>query len=381
MIEPLKNTLVIDFSQFLSGPCCTLRLADLGADVIKIEKPISGDICRQLYVSNVIIDGESSLFHAINRNKKSFAADLKSEAGLKAIKKLLLAADVLVHNFRPGVMERLGLGYDEVKLLKPSIIYACISGYGDLGEWAQQPGQDLLLQAVSGLGWLSGNASDGPVPMGASVVDSLAGTYLAQGIMAALFKRNNTKEGSLVQVSMLESSLDFQFEVFTTYLNDGHQLPTRSAQTGANAYLAAPYGIYTTTDGFMALAMAAIDTIASLIDCPALAVYINPADWYTKRDEIKQLLANHLRTNTTDYWLSKLEPADIWCAQVLDYQTLSEHEGYKSIEMEQQIHTACGSVITTTRCPIRINGELLKYNVGAPALGQDNESITTKYQL
>lgn len=375
MIQPLKNKLVIDFSQFLSGPSCTLRLADLGAEVIKIERPLTGDICRQLYVSDVMIDAESSLFHAINRNKKSFVADLKNEIDLTSVKKLIAAADVLVHNFRPGVMKRLGLDYDAVKAIKPSIIYASISGYGEEGELANEPGQDLLLQAVSGLSWLSGNEGDGPVPMGASVVDTLAGTYLAQGILAALFKKNKTGLGSSVQVNMLESSLDFQFEVFTSFLNDGNELPIRSSINAANAYLAAPYGIYTTSDSFIALAMGSIPTIAGLIDCAELLTFTTPAEWFGKRDDIKKILAIHLLNNTTAWWLSKLEPADIWCAEVLNYEGLRNHDGYKILDMEQEITTSAGTVIATTRCPIKINGEVLKYKDGAPALGEHNNLL------
>ena len=381
MIKPLSEILILDFSQFLSGPCCTLRLADLGAEVIKVEKPLEGDICRKLYVSNINIDGSSTLFHAINRNKKSFTVDLKDSVGLAQVKKLLRVADVLVHNFRPGVMERLGLGYDDVKALNPAIVYASISGYGKEGAWANEPGQDLLLQAVSGLAWLSGNSGDGPVPMGVSVVDILAGTYLAQGILAALYKKSITGEGISVEVNMLESALDYQFEVFTCFLNNGNQLPQRSAVNSTNAYLAAPYGIYKTSDGYIAMAMGDIVHIANLIDCEALKKYIDKTEWFTKKDEIKLLLINHFVTNVTAYWLSVLEPADIWCAEVLDYASLQNHEGYKVLDMEQEIETNTGTEMVTTRCPIKINGEVLKYSMGAPELGQHTDDIIQHYSL
>jgi len=151
----LEGTVVLDFSQFLSGPSSGLRLADLGAQVIKIERPGLGDICRQLYVSDVVIEGESTIFHAINRNKVSYAADLKNAADLEKVKQLIAQADVMIHNFRPGVMERIGLNYEVVTAINPSIIYAEISGYGTEGPWSGLPGQDLLLQSVSGLTWLT----------------------------------------------------------------------------------------------------------------------------------------------------------------------------------------------------------------------------------
>ena len=143
----LESILVIDFSQFLSGPSASLRLADMGAQVLKIEKPGKGDICRELYVSDVMIEGESTIFHAINRNKMSYAADLKQPEDLEKIKLLLARADVMIHNFRPGVMERIGLDYETVKAINPGIIYGEINGFGSEGPWKDLPGQDLLLQA------------------------------------------------------------------------------------------------------------------------------------------------------------------------------------------------------------------------------------------
>ena len=147
----LQDIIVVDFSQFLSGPSAGLRLADMGARVIKIERPGTGDICRQLYVSDTRIEGESTIFHAINRNKQSYAADLKNAEDLEKVKKLIRHADVVLHNFRPGVMERIGLDYEKVKQIKPDIVYGEVSGYGNEGPWKDLPGQDLLVQALSGL--------------------------------------------------------------------------------------------------------------------------------------------------------------------------------------------------------------------------------------
>jgi crotonobetainyl-CoA:carnitine CoA-transferase CaiB-like acyl-CoA transferase len=184
----LEDILVIDFSQFLSGPSAGLRLADLGARVIKIERSGTGDICRELYVSDVRLEGESTIFHAINRNKESYALNLKETDDVEKVKSLLKEADVLIHNFRPGVMERLGLDYETVKQIAPSIVYAEINGYGEVGPWKDLPGQDLLLQSVSGLTWLSNNNHTTPTPMGVAVVDILAGGHLVQGILASLYK-------------------------------------------------------------------------------------------------------------------------------------------------------------------------------------------------
>jgi crotonobetainyl-CoA:carnitine CoA-transferase CaiB-like acyl-CoA transferase len=377
----LQDILVIDFSQFLSGPSAALRLADMGAQVIKIEKPVTGDICRQLYVSDVMIEGESTIFHAINRNKQSYAADLKDADDLEKVKQLLAKADVMMHNFRPGVMERLGLDYETVKKINPSIVYAEISGYGNEGPWRDLPGQDLLLQAASGLTWLSNNSDENPTPMGVAVVDIMAGTHIAQGILATLYKRSISGEGALVQVSMFESVLDFQFEVLTCYYNDGKQLPVRSAINSGHAYVAAPYGIYKTKDDYIALAMTDIVRLGALLQCEPLKQFSNSSDWFDKRDEIKKTLAAHLQKETAGYWLTILEKADIWCAPVLNYDKLVKEEGYRVLNMEITVKTSNGLSVKTTRCPIRVDGKLLVSDKGAPLLGEHNDEIDVQFGL
>lgn len=375
----LEDILVIDFSQFLSGPSAGLRLADMGARVIKIEKPGKGDICRELYVSDVKLEGESTIFHAINRNKESYAADLKNADDLEKVKALISQADILIHNFRPGVMERIGLDHETVKTINPSIIYSEINGYGDKGPWKDLPGQDLLLQSVSGLAWLSNNNDTTPTPMGVAVVDILAGAHLVQGILATLYQRAISGDGALVQVSMFESILDFQFEVLTCFYNDGNELPVRSSVNNGHAYIAAPYGIYKTKNGYLALAMGDILLLGELLKCDALKTYTNSDDWFNKRDEIKKILADHLIISTTEKWLAILEPADIWCSKVLDYDALTKEEGYKVLEMELKVKTSNGLEITTTRCPIRVDGELLLSHKGAPLLGEHNEEIEKEF--
>lgn len=374
-MKPLEDYLIIDFSQFLSGPSASLKLADMGARVIKIEKPGTGDICRHLYTSNVIMNGESSVFHAINRNKESFAADIKNEQDKQEIWALIKQADVVMHNFRPGVMERLGFDYAAIKAVNPSVVYGEISGYGNEGPWRDKPGQDLLLQSLSGLTWLSGNAG-GPTPMGLSIIDMLAGNHLAQGLLACLLRRTINNEGALVQVSMLESAYDFQFEAITTFYYDG-KLPERSEKNNAHAYLGAPYGIYQTVDGFMALAMGSIPQLGDLLGCDALLAYTEVAQAFHQRDEIKAILATHLQTNTTQHWLEILQKADIWCAEVMNWDKLMQHDGFKVLDMIQEVQMNDGFKYRTTRSPIRIDGELLTSTKGSPKLGQDNQKIKT----
>jgi crotonobetainyl-CoA:carnitine CoA-transferase CaiB-like acyl-CoA transferase len=377
--RPLDGIMVLDFSQFLSGPSASLRLADLGARVIKIERPGAGDICRQLYVADTELDGESTLFHAINRNKESYSADLKTVRDAGDVRRLIAQADVLVHNFRPGVMKRLGFDYDSVRELRPDIVYGVITGYGSQGPWATKPGQDLLLQSVSGLTWLSGNAGDGPVPMGLAIADIYAGAHLVQGILACLVRRGITGRGGLVEVSMLESIIDFQFEPLTVFFQDGGCEAERTASNNAHAYLGAPYGIYATADGYLALAMASIPQLGELLGCDALLDYKDPSSWFEERDAIKNVLASHLASRTTSDWLALLEPADIWCADVLDWHRLRVHAGYQVLGMEQTVTRGNGRSYGTTRCPIRINGEKLYSEKGSPKIGEHRDAVREEF--
>ena len=318
-MKPLENITVLDFSQFLSAPSAALKLADLGANVIKIERPDTGDICRTLYISNCVIDGDSSLFHAINRNKDGITIDLKDDSSKDLLHDLIKKADVMILNFRPGVAKHLGIDFDSVCKINPEIVYGDITGYGTSGPWKDLPGQDLLVQSLSGLAWLNGNANQPPMPFGLSIADMCAGQHLAQGILAGLIQSKTKKEPVYVQTNLLESILDLQFEVFTTYLNDGHQNPVRSTVNNANAYIDAPYGIYKTADGYIALAMVPIPYLGELIHCSELTKYTDPS-LSDKRDEIKSILSKHLITKTTSHWLSLLEPADIWCADVYTWE-------------------------------------------------------------
>ncbi len=379
---PLTGLLVVDMSQFLSGPYASLRLMDLGARVIKIERPDGGDLSRRLYLSDTEIGGDSTIFHAINRAKESLAIDLKSAADVASLKALLARADVLIQNFRPGVIERLGLGYETVKAINPRLVYASISGYGEEGPWVSRPGQDLLAQSRSGLMWLNGDESQGPVPFGLAVGDMLAGAATVQGILAALVRRGISGKGSHIETSLMESLIDFQFEVLTTHLNDGRRLPKRSDFRSAHAYLSAPYGVYQTRDGYLALAMTPLSKLADLLELEELAPYRDePASWFTQRDEIKRIIAARLATETTGHWLSILEPADIWCAKVLNWEELLQSEGFKVLDMLQKVERDDNVSILTTRSPIRVNGQRAKFDRAAPRIGEHSEAIRKEFAL
>jgi crotonobetainyl-CoA:carnitine CoA-transferase CaiB-like acyl-CoA transferase len=379
--KPLHGILVLDFSQFLSGSLATLRLADMGARVIKIERPGAGDLGRTIYLSDTDVHGENTLFHAINRNKESYAADLKNPSDLDKLRHLIARADVMVQNFRPGVMERLGLGYDKVWQINGRLVYGIVSGYGDAEAWRDRPGQDLLAQARSGIMWLSGDDGDPPTPMSLAIADMLAGHNLCEGILAGLVRRSVTGGGGLVETSLIEALLDFQFEVITTHLNDGRRPPRRSAFRNAHAYLAAPYGVYDTANGFIALAMTHLPTLGKLLDLPALQEISDQADGFRRRDEIKQIIAQRLKEGTTEHWLEILNAADIWCAEVLDWPELFASQAFEQLAMIQTLKDERGIEILTTRLPIRLDGSLLTSDRLAPRVGQHTETIQREFGL
>ena len=381
MSRPLEGLTVLEFSQFLSGPYAGLRLSDLGARVIKIERPEVGDLCRTLYISDTDLEGDSTLFHAINRNKESFSANLKDPKDLELVKKLIAKADIITQNFRPGVIEKIGLDYESVKKINPQIVYGSISGYGSDGPWKDLPGQDLLAQSRTGLVWLNGNGGEAPTPMGLAVADMLAGHSLVEGILAGVIKRFRTNEGCHIETSLVEALLDFQFEVLTTYFNDGNRKPVRSKYNNAHAYLSAPYGIYKTKDGYVAIAMTPLPKLGELLDLEFLKSLHDQKIWFKERDEIKKKIGDWVVTQSTQEILNILEPADIWCAEVLDWENMLKHEGFKILDMTQRIKSLDGLDIKTLRCPIRVDGEIFKSDLAAPKVGQDNQKIIKEMEL
>jgi CoA:oxalate CoA-transferase len=375
---PLNGITVLEFSQYLSGPLAGLRLADLGARVIKIERPGTGDACRQLAIKNLWApDGSSLLFHTINRNKESFTANLKNENDLKLVKQLIQKADVLTHNFRPGIMERTGLGYDDVRKLNSKIIYAEISGYGTEGPWKDLPGQDLLLQSICGLTYTTGNKEDAPTPFGLAIADINCGTQLVQGIVGALIRRQKKGMGARIEVSLLSSLVDFQFELLTTYFASG-QLPKRASSGNGHSLLGAPYGLYATTDGYLSIAMVPLEKLAEAMDYEILHGY-QQHEAFTRRDEIKELIALRLKSQSTLYWVELLHSYGIWAMPVMDWKEMKNHPAYQSLLMEQKIK-AEGKDFITTRCPIRYNREKLYNTKAAPGLGANTQTILHEFK-
>ncbi|MGF6823809.1 CoA:oxalate CoA-transferase [Microbacterium sp. ZKA21] len=378
-LRPLDGFLVLDFSQFLAGPVAALRLADLGARVIKIERPVTGDIGRGLAFAGARAGADTVSFHAMNRGKQSVAADLKNPDDLAFVRRLVEQADVVVENFRPGVMKRLGLDYDTIRAENPGVVYGSITGYGDDGPWRDRPGQDLLAQSIAGLPWLQ--ADPEPRPVGIAIADHLASCHLAHGITALLLRRLRTGIGGQVQTSLLEAMLDLQFEMLSVRLTEPDAVGTQRPRGphSAHAHLPAPYGVYPTADGYLSIAMNPVPQLGALLQIPELAELTDPASWWDQRSRIETLIADRLRTDSTASWLTVLDAADIWCAPLHTVDELVEHDGFRAIGMVQTLDReesdGARTTVTTTRLPFRLDGERLWGSGAAPVLGVDTDRV------
>ena len=352
----LKGIRVVSFNHFLLGPVAMQILGDLGADIIAVE-PVEGAFQRKWGgVNSKTIDGQTMLFLLGNRNKRSLAIDLKAPEGLEIAKRLTKAADVVCENFRPGVMEKLGLGYSQIAEHNPSVVFAAASGFGADGPYADMPGQDLVIQAMSGLAAITGTAESGPRPVGVSAVDHHAAALLAMGILAALFRRATTGKGCRVDVNLLSAAIDLQIESFTCFLNGKRPDSVAAAKFNAGWYFSAPYGIFPTADGHLAISLTTLATLAEALATPRIAEYTG-ADEYDRRDEINALVADVLRQRTNSAWAEILTRHKIWHAPVNDYASVVRDPQVVHNHSFVTLPGATGSPITLVSHPVKYDGK------------------------
>lgn len=372
-MNALEGIRVVSFNHFLMGPAAMQTLGDLGADVIAVE-PIGGAFQRQWGGANRKVDGESLLFLCANRNKRSMALDLKSESGQAIARKLAMGADVVAENFRPGVMERLGLGYDDIKAANPRVIYASASGYGPGGPYVNRPGQDMLIQAISGLAAVTGDEEDGARPVGVSAVDHHGAMILAMSILAALIKRERTGEGCRVDVNLLSAALDLQMESLTCFLNGPRPQTIRHPKRSGGWMFPAPYGAYKTADGHMVLSFADMPTLAKALEEPTLAEFDND-ETFPRRTEIISIVERALLKRTTTEWERILTEYKLWHAPVNDYGAVENDPQVAYLGSFETIQGATESPLTVVKHPAQYDGEVPPVRMPPQPLGAQTGDI------
>ena len=366
---PLSHIRVLDFTQLLQGPMATQILGDMGAEIIKFEKP-GGEWMRHWGIAASRTHGEVDSFLAFNRNKKSVVVDLKDPMVVAKLLEMGKTADVLVENFRPGVMAKLGLGYEDFKAVNPSIVYASSSGYGQSGPYMKRPGQDLLVQALSGVLYLTGRQEDPPMACGVGIGDEFTSLHLAIGILAALAHKDQTGEGQRVEVDLFSCTVAAQQQELTAYLN-GTQLSRPRGNIG-HVGATGPFGIYPTSDGYIALAMMPCPELGKILGVSWLDEFDSNEKMYERRDRIHELLSSHFPKQTTAEWLVLLDQHDVWCARV---QTYDELRRDPQLEHRQLFWTVPigpgGETFETVGSPFTFSETPARLGRGVPRAGQD----------
>lgn len=371
---PLEGVKIIDFTQMMAGPWSTQILADLGAEVIKIERPETGEWERGLASMGELLEGDSPFFHAMNRNKKSLTLNLKHEKAKKIIYKLVEEADVVAENFRPGVLDRLGYGYEHLSSVNPGIVYLSSSGYGSSGPYVSRPGQDLLLQGMSGMLMYTGKGGETPTPAGTSVVDEGTAMMNAICVLAALYHKQRTGEGQKIEVNMLNTAISMQCQEAVAYLNLGQKFERSKAGIGS-AWLSAPFGVYPTKDGYMTIAMADVPTLGDIFGLEELKQYKEPMDAFHHRDEIKIAIEGKTVEKTTNEWLDILGEHDIWCGPVNSFEDVFNDPQVKHNSIVKTMHHPKAKELKLIGFPGKFSKTPAVYHSAAPLIGEHNHEI------
>lgn len=372
---PLEGIRVLDFTIAQQGAYATMLMADMGAEVIKVEQPGRGDIGRVLGMDRRT--GYSLYFLAINRGKRGLTLDLKSEKGREVALRLARDCDVVASNFRPGVMEKVGLDYEAFKQVNPRIIYATASAFGSKGRLGWKPGNDILAQAMSGLMSTTGEG-DEPLPTGAAVADHMSALTLALGIVSALLVRERTGLGQKVETSLLGSTLAGQSWELTHYLITREEQPKAGR---GNALLPLIWYTYRTADGYMAIGGVPPDrwhAFCQGIDWPELETderFASVGGRLRDKAELNRLLDEHFSTRSTAEWLQRLEEADIFCAPVYNYAQVSdEAQVYDNGYVVSVQHPRLGE-IPMVNCPIQFSETPAAIGAAEPRLGEHTDEV------
>ena len=373
MLDLLNDIRIVSFNHFLMGPLGIQILADMGADVICVEA-LSGGFQRRFGGAQTFIDGDGCSFHLAGRNKRNIALNLKHPTGVEIARTLINRADVVAENFRPGVMDRLGLGYRDLRGLQPDLIYAAATGFGTTGPGAERPGQDLLIQALSGLALISGTQSSGPRPIGVSIADHHGAALYALGILGALFRRERTGKGCFVDVDLMSAAIDLQVESFVSFYNGDYQGSLLSPEYIGGWYNGAPYGLYPTANGSIVISHCDLSILADGLNIPLLKTYLDK-DLFEHREAVAEMIAEKTKTRTSEQLLDSLQSLAIWCAPVNDYETVFSdpqvHHNRNFITSE----SARGTPITLVNHPVRYDGQHAEMQLPPQPLGAQSAAI------
>lgn len=375
MKQALEGIKVLDFSQLLQGPYASQMLGDLGADVIKVERYGKGDIYRGMTFFNQWIAGnESPCFMAWNRNKRSIALDMKKSEGKEIVFKLVKQADIILENFRPGVMARLGYGYEDLKKLNPKIIYCSASGWGSDGPYLKRPGQDLLVQSLSGAIMTSGKKSEGPVALGTALCDQVNALNCVYAILAALYYREKTGKGQEIKTNLLSSAIAFQMQDYFTIHNMGVKFD-RPESGIAHPGNPAPFGTYKTKDGYIAVAMNPFEKLVEALGDNSLLEYNEPQVLFDKRDEIFYRVQEITVTKTTEGWLDIMLGLDLWVARVNDQADVAGDPQVKHNKTFVEIEHPKAGKLTVTNIPFTMSETPGSIRRPSPLIGEHGPEI------
>jgi crotonobetainyl-CoA:carnitine CoA-transferase CaiB-like acyl-CoA transferase len=364
---------VLDCSIAMAGPFAAQRLGDLGADVVKIE-PVTGEWQRHVAAGGAEGNKINVSFLSLNRNKRSLAVDLKNPEGKEVLMDLVKTADVFLQNYRPGVAKRLGVDYETLSKINPGLVYVSMSGYGEDGPYVDRPGQDLVLQGMSGAMLSAGREGEAPNAAGQYLVDAVTAYTAFEGALAALLHRERTGEGQLVQVNMLDAIVTLQMQELAVY-TVGNKPQKRSAEPHAHVYIRAPYGAFATADGFIIVAFPKLAKFGEVIGEESFLTMNDEVDTWTHRDDIFAKTREKLKHKTSAEWMQLLRAADIWCGPVYGYDDLMTdpqiaHNG-TFVEYD---HPTEGHV-KVPGFPIKFSKTPSTIERGAPVTGQHTREV------
>ena len=376
---PLAGMVVLDLTQILAGPMCTMVLADMGADVIKIEKPQGGDDNRRM--GPPFVKDWSAGFLAVNRNKRSLVLDLRSDGGREVFRRLVKQVDAVVENFRPGVMERFGLGFEALNAIKPSLIYCTISGFGSTGPARHRGGFDLVAQGVSGLMSITGHPDMPPAKVGVPITDLTAGLYGANGVMAAYIHALKTGQGQMVDTSLMEAGVAYTVWESSVYFAEG-EIP---GPLGSAHRISAPYQALRTRNGYLNLGAATQPTWEQL--CRAIGRedlmdddrFRNPWDRKAREKELAELLEGTFSTQDTEHWLEMLDNAGVVAGPIYNMEQVYQDPQVLAREMLVDMEDPELGTIHNIGVPVKLSATPGKIRRRAPALGEHSVEVLLQH--